>query len=936
MADIIQKIKIIADTAAAKSNLAGVKSQTDKIPKQLKIATDKYEKSLAKLNTSFKQLGIAAAASIGIITKGFIQLGNDTRALNNITTAIQTMGTAATTSGQQLFDYFDTLQGKLGQSADVLSQIASQFIQAGATSTEQVKQLTNAAIGLGQSFGGTQNAANTLKLAMTGNVRGLKQFGIVAKEGQNAQDLLNEALRKGAIAFTNINPNDPIRMIARFKQSINDMLKGLAQQLLPVIQPIMNFIINNMNTIGNILLTGAIFKGMQIFLKMWQNAKAFLIDYIGLYGALSVQQTARLTNNMSKYLVQLQSGLVKGQQQLAMKRTALQLDGQSKIGIDIKNKLLAAQMSLQSKGLLTEKNRLLIEQTMLLLDKKSNVQLTLKQKLLASIGALLKSANAWMLIASITITTIAANWSKVKSVITGVSEQQRKLNDIYADAIKDQIVYETEVFATIDALKQLMQKQSLSNSQIIKKKSLINDLNTKYAGITTSAINYTDTLKDLNTKLANVNIGLQAHRKLLIDTAIYEANKEQLSKYIKKVIDAKNALTQYIASAALYRSIGTVEFKTNVAKFSADVKAATADLDGLIKTQQDLAKKIYTPANTNITINNENPPVKYIYTDLQKLQDQIDITISKINLLPDSVSSATQKMNLYSVLQVQYSDLEISYGNLILHLNAKDKDYTQNYLKYQKAMFDAHKNRLDAQKQYSTVNAGQELDFDKLLANINKVEAFRQKKSKRNIDMLAGGKPIQVSYLKEWQKSLLDAFKVGDQLNGILVSPVISAFNSIGSAMSNVLVQGMSFSKAMSSIWKNLAAEVIQYITSMILKMATFKLLSVILGGAFGAATSPISGGDYPLYTGTFTSIAPRLTGTVNNTQANILAASNYITGKSTVGTDLTYMGRNTNKKLDEILTAIQNFVPVQTQVIDLPTLSRANKMGTAMTLQMS
>jgi len=57
----------------------------------------------------------------------------------------------------------------------------------------------------------------------------------------------------------------------------------------------------------------------------------------------------------------------------------------------------------------------------------------------------------------------------------------------------------------------------------------------------------------------------------------------------------------------------------------------------------------------------------------------------------------------------------------------------------------------------------------------------------------------------------------------------------------------------------------------------------------------------------------------------------------NTVGTSISYMGRNPiADKLDEVIEAINNFVPVQTQVIDLPTLSSANRIGSAMTLRMS
>ena len=58
------------------------------------------------------------------------------------------------------------------------------------------------------------------------------------------------------------------------------------------------------------------------------------------------------------------------------------------------------------------------------------------------------------------------------------------------------------------------------------------------------------------------------------------------------------------------------------------------------------------------------------------------------------------------------------------------------------------------------------------------------------------------------------------------------------------------------------------------------------------------------------------------------------ISASSNVGNFITTSNKSITRKLDQVIDAINNFTPVYTQVIDLPTLSRANKIGGSMILQ--
>jgi len=52
---------------------------------------------------------------------------------------------------------------------------------------------------------------------MNGKVIGLKDFGVMVDDTMSKQDMLNEALRRGAIAFNNIDINSATRSMMIFK-----------------------------------------------------------------------------------------------------------------------------------------------------------------------------------------------------------------------------------------------------------------------------------------------------------------------------------------------------------------------------------------------------------------------------------------------------------------------------------------------------------------------------------------------------------------------------------------------------------------------------------------------------------------------------------------------------------------------------------------------
>lgn len=161
-----------------------------------------------------------------------------------------------------------------------------------------------------------------------------------------------------------------------------------------------------------------------------------------------------------------------------------------------------------------------------------------------------------------------------------------------------------------------------------------------------------------------------------------------------------------------------------------------------------------------------------------------------------------------------------------------------------------------------------------------------------------------------------------DWLNQLsnLISPIISAFDSLGNAIGNVLVKGANFGKQMKDVWTNMTASILANLTAMIAKLGIMLLLQSLipglgsgtLGGLFGFGG--LTNGS-TIWSQLFPKDLPK-----SNSKSRI--TSNSI---------IPNMNNSLAIKLDRIGNLLQNFTPINTQVIDLPTLAKANSIGNAM-----
>lgn len=857
--DIIQNIKITAQTDKATAKLNQMKATMNTIPKQIQIKTQNYNKVIDSMKNSMLSLAAIATAAISVIRKGFLGLAEQQQSIKRLNTAIQITGTQATLSSTALFNYFQTLQSGIGQSADELATIASKFVSAGIASQSMVRQYTNATIGLAQQTGKSiDEVSDKLIRAIQGQTKGLKQFGIATNTGATAQQLLNEALRRGSIAFNNIDTNSATRSMMIFRQSFNNMLQGFAQKFLPAISSMINFIAKNLNVIGNILLGAAIFSAMK---SIYNIAKAIYAVTLG-QGAALVRQI----------------------------KTKLQLSA-----IDIERlQLLAAQ------GLITSNQQKALERQLItqeLYNKKLNGTISLS----STLSSIFSKSNIILAATTIALTLILSNWTKIKQKITGVTEQTRRHNEAIADATNEYINYKSKLDSTVYSLQQLYGKQKLSNIEIDKKKSLINDLNSQFGSMLTSAIDYNDTLQTMRSKLSNVNTQLQDQKRLLIDTSIYEANKQSIQQLVSKLTKLQKKRSDIFSAAALRRQLQNPQTKKSIIELNQQILNSQNELNKSLQYQNELYAKIYK-------------------------------TLLGQQLLPGVKSQTASLIDLIKA-RLQYQRIIGNQAGIYRQINNLQNEYKKSIDAVTGSTIQDNIKKLQLAGTIAKLRKQQQL----LNSEVGPKQLEYKLQPSQVTDPLNGSalQNIQLSPIQQWMSQF--ATKAW-QTSTMLQMAWVNVFDSIavawdglaskiGSGFAAVIMQGQSFSKAMKNIFKDFASAIIAQISKIIVKLIVALTLKTLLGGFIGgifgggSSTATLSGNLLDTYN--LASIG----------KSGKTSSSNSIISIST--SNLLYSGKNNLiNKLDEVITAVSNIQPVQTQIIDLPTLATANKIGNAMILQ--
>lgn len=917
--EIIQNIKITAQTDKATAKLNQMKSTMNSIPKQLQLKTQNYDKAITSMKNSMLGLAAIATAAVAVIRKGFLGLAEQQQSIKRLNTAIQITGTNATISAASLWDYFQTLQTGIGQSADELANIASKFVSAGIASQSMVRQYTNAAIGLAQQTGkSVDEVSDKLIRAMQGQTKGLKQFGIATNTGATSQQLLSEALRRGSIAFNNIDTNSATRSMMIFRQSYQNLLQGFAQKFLPAISSTINFIAKNLNVIGNILLGATIFAAMK---SIYNLGKAIYVITLGQGAALIKQIKSKLSIvelEIQKYQIML-----------------------------LESPLLASQQKALDQRLATQ--------------TFYNKKLDETNTLAGTLSSIFSKSNLIILASTVALTLILTNWTKIKQKITGVTEQTRRHNEAIVNATTEYVNYKSKLDANISSLQTLYGKQKLSNIELHKKKSLIDDLNTNYGDLLTNNIEYNDTLQTMRSKLSNVNAGLQTQKTLLIDTAVLKANESKITELVQKRVKVETALNTLLKNTYLGDE-NSVKQSQALTKAKNNLIAVDKDLNKLLEDQVKLQTKI----NDVLKRNTGPGSGEGSGTGSQKA--------SLLDLIKARLDYQKVLNNQAGILQ-NLNDLKAEYGRQLTSNDNQDESKTLQILKniaeVEKQITDIKLNKtsniletysawanyytaindipkaleylMQVQVAYNIIAKDTTLTTLEQIAALSKAAEARKQYAElagRNVkDPMNGQSALQQIQLspiqqwmsqfttKAWQTTNMLQLAFVDTFNSISVAWDSLASN-IGNGFAAVLVQGQSFSKSMKNIFKDFASAIIAQIGRIITKLIIALTLKTLLGGFLGG----IFGGGSSAATLSGNLLSSSNLASVGRTDRNT-SSSNSIISIST--SNLLYSGRNSMiNKLDEVINAVNSIEPVQTQTIDLPTLATATKIGNAMILQ--
>lgn len=862
MKDIVQNIKLKAETDQATKKLDQMKRSMNQIPKQLDINTQKSQKALANMKTAFVGLTAVAVAAFATIRKGFTGIATQQDAITRFNSALQMTGNTANMSSQSLFKYFNTLQKGLGQSATDLLDIASKFVQAGVSSQSMVRQYTRAAIGLAKQSGQSiETVADKLVSAMLGRAGALKQFGINAKQTGSAADALAQAINRGAIAFNNIDPNDTGRSLQILKQSWEELIQNIARPLVPGIVKGVRLLADNINAIGKVLTTGAI--------------------YIGLRSAVRLTQA------------------VVGWGAARLAQIKIQIADQTHLNRLSVNKKMNAAVSLA-----LQQGQIVNYSKILSMGAQELAQNTALLGIKTAILNIVKSTNFLVLAGTVALSLILNNWTKIKQAITGVSQQERKLWASSARLLGNQISQMAEL---LGQLKWYANQQKLTNEQIKHRNELIETYNEsyaqKYGGY---LLNQKTLITDIDQATKDLTITLKKLTQQKIKQALIESKTDVFIKYAQNIIKAQQLANKFKQQLDTI-NLGLYYEESEAQKSSWDTRTKYLQLKinqqqniiakwkGKIQKQfQDIVKitsmfTVQVPGKGNGDDEGKGKPPKPI-----KLKPPI-VDTSVLQYFKSLLAGAQITKNVAA----QTSSLK----DIILQLFLEQRKYIMN--------------TSDSDKETIT--------FITTIQNMtNEIDRYKNKLKELNAvppvpDPFTGPalKDIPVSPLDERIVNMFERLKSPTlELENMMAtafdnisSSIFGMFDRLGNGFAQMIIQGKSFGQSMKGIFKDFAKVVIAQLTKIIIKMAAMQFLKILLSGFGFTVGGPIG------------SVAGSALGTVLGTDA-------------TSNTNLSYSTGPMISKLDNIVDAINNFDPIQTQVIDLPTLSNANRIGNAMQLQ--
>ena len=881
--DIKKKIKITAQTDMANKKLKQMKSTMDTIPKQMAMDQKPFNNAMKNMATAAAGFAVAVAGIFKVMKAGFEGLAQDEQAVHRMDNAIQMIGMTAQISAGRLFEYFNTLQTGLGASASLSADIAAKFIAAGVSTQAGVKQMVQAAIGLADHSGNSlQTVTQKLVSAMNGKVIGLKDFGVMVDDTMSKQDMLNEALRRGAIAFNNIDINSATRSMMIFKQSWATLMKDLTRDFLPIINKALNFIAKHLTAIGYILKVGIIFTGLKATHKLMAQIAATL----GL-------QTAQLKTNII----------------LKIKELEIQIQAQA---ILFQKNMLT---SLQTKELLKQ-----LAYHSALLDSLHNMKTSA-----VSFKTLLSSTNVILLAITVAVTLIITYWDDIMAKISGVTKLQLQLNKATNKAQTQYKLLQSKVTQYISVLRTLDDVYTNVNNKQKIKKNTIDELNPLLDTLGIKTLDYSDNLTTVEEKLVDVNKALADQRLLMIELANQEIFQEQYMELGKKIRKAQKDFAKFV------QRMDKIQRQTVFGTPTISVGNST-------KTQEPLQNKKLA----KLLAERNALEVQMEQSRLRMLALKVDPEKGKVKVKGKGKGAETLEiLKQAKDYRIQMAKSEYEYAkalggtvgimeaqkNLIQSISDVRSDIYWEQIKSTKKLLAIEQQKIKNQKIGSqeyiiSKNIITQLEDDliqmQLRSNSLAIERnqlqeerykiiFKQKNL--NVKDPFSGSALADIDPNESLGKFTELAKVGVS---IFDNVMMSIPNTFSTMFDDILFKGIKFKDAFKDMLNKMIQDLLKNSIFLLLKLGMDFLIPG-LGEVGGGLTGILTGG-----TKSFNGSNPSIGSGSDSIQSSIL----YNGNSGVIG------------RLNAIVSAIDGFTPVKTQVIDLPTLSNASTIGNAMILQ--
>ena len=976
--DITQTIRINAQTYKAIIQLDKVQKQLKEIGIAAQKQKQKTQKAMKDMQGSFTALGIAAVAAFATIKRGLQGIGEDQASARNVAASIRQVGLQADLSAQKISLLADSLQTEYGQSAAQMNQAISRLITQGMVrTTEEAQNMMKQLLRISYQTG--KDVATVSQRLVNDSIRGnTRLFKSIGMQVDTFVEGIQQLIQDGGNSLQFININDVDIQLKRLNQSFDNVLKQLAMKVLPVLTPIFNFINNNIKLIGDVLLTGGIYTGMKLFVNSIKAANTYIKEHLAYQTLMSAQSLLKVQQQQAKYNLLISKGatLTAGQT-AAYQRNAILLDTiNAKQGVF--NGLLTT-----AKTILSSINFWLLAISVAFTVISSNwdkwtggMQKTIKttQQLVNSQNTLYSQQQKNLNIVKQSITTQQTLGKKTKLTATQQQNLQasyKNLRNIYPTIISQSDDYRISQQQLTNASRNLTrEEEALYNTRlnIAKKQVELSGLKTKninlpgtkfsriflsspqingFIGAAQQSIrNGSWTMaKNALTKVINYYSG-KGNNQLANEWSVVfnQVEKQQaMQLQMDLLTEIRSNTTPNIPNAPgrLERTASPKSFSmgTVLEKYNTDVQTLERLVDDVgrlkgafassMKEIQDARHSLYTDYSSDD---------KYLLTSLiSRIGDQTIAYNDLVNTLNqaiisyDALSDEQKKNAADKIKEIEDLKKLVNEKKLIVDHLKLQKEQKEALINLNENIQSQYLDYLQLQERIARQNV--ELatsEEDKKIAQ-EAVTASIQVQIKAWQNILKSLKATSIEYamiieiINQLKLKLLDApqeskFDWIGQLKDI-VSPITSAFNSLGNAIGDTLVKGANFGRQMKDVWTNMTASILSNLSAMIAKMLTMLAIQGLLS-AFGvpmSSTAPIVGQLFGFsdWGSLFPSGGTKSTKRYNPRTIDIIPNNNGIL----------------SKKLDRMIMAIQNFTPVQTQVIDLPTLAMSTNIGNSMIL---